>query len=148
MRSFKLLTATGLALLALVFLASPTPSQAQEPRYLHALSNLRQARAYLNFDRNPNTADARHHAVDLIDKAINEVKEAAHDDGRDTNFAPPPDFRAEGGGAVLSAQKLLQAAYEDIKFGQDRPENGGLQNRAYKYIDEAIRTCHNIGAGR
>jgi hypothetical protein len=145
MRRFKLLTATAFALLALVFLASPIPSHAQEPRYLHALSNLRQARAWLQFDHNPNSADARHHAVDEIDAAIKEVKMAAHDDGRDTNFTPPPDARAEGGGPSRSAQRLLEEASDDIKFGRDNPENAGLQVRARQHITEAIYILHNMG---
>jgi hypothetical protein len=144
MRSFKLLTATAFALLTLIFLASPTPSHAQEPRYLHALSNLRQARDWLQWDHNPHTADARRHAWDEIDKAIDEVKKAARDDGKDAHFTPPPDARAEGGGAIRSARDLLGVAFEDVKYGYDNPMNAGLQERAKQHIAEARRICESI----
>jgi tetratricopeptide (TPR) repeat protein len=144
MRNFKSLAATAFALLTLVFLASPTLSHAQEPKYLHALSNLRQARAWLQWDHNPYTADARHHAVGEIDKAIDEVKKAAQDDGRDTNFTPPPSAQAQGGGAVHSAKNLLDVAFGDIKYGYDNPANAGLQERAKQHISEAQRICLNI----
>jgi hypothetical protein len=144
MRSFKSLAATALALLTLVFLVSPTLSHAQEPRYLHALSNLRQARAWLLWDHSPYATDGRHRAVDEIDKAIKEVKRAAKDDGENTNFTPPASAQAQGGGAVHSAMDLLSVAYEDIKFGNDSPENAGLQNRAMQHMAEARRICQNI----
>ena len=144
MRSFKLLTATAFALLTMVFLASPIPSHAQEPRYLHALSNLRQAKGFLQWDQNPYTADARRQAVLEIENAIGDVKTAARDDGKNTNFVPPPDVRAEGGGAIRSARDLLAVAFEDVKYGDDNPMNAGLQERAKRHIIEARRICESI----
>jgi len=144
MRSFKLLTATAFALLTMVFLASPTRSHAQEPRYLHAISNLRQARAWLQSDQGPNNADARNRAIDEITKAIIEVKKAASDDGKDTNFTPPPDARGGGIGPVHSAFDLLGVAFEDVKFGYDNPRNAGLQERAKQHIGEARRILGSI----
>jgi hypothetical protein len=72
------------------------------------------------------------------------VKKAARDDGKDTNFAPPPDSKFEGGGAIRSARDLLIVAYDDIKSGYDNPMNAGLQGRALMHIGEARRICQNI----
>jgi len=77
---------SGLALAA--FMAVASPARAQEPHYLHALSDLRTARDYIH-STNTLRGDVRHHAIDEINKAIDEIKHAAWDDGKNTQFAPP-----------------------------------------------------------
>jgi len=90
MRILKLLPSAALALLALVFLAPATSAHAQGPAYLHALSDLRSARAYLQYDTRPAYAGVRDRAIEQIDKAINDVKTAAMDDGKNPWHTPPP----------------------------------------------------------
>src|ERR1700677_1840929 len=88
-----------LMILALGFiaLASPSITHAQQvpgphPAYLHALSDLRAARHYLNDNwawggvRREDEA-----AVGHIDAAINEIKRAAIDDGKVLNDPFPID---------------------------------------------------------
>ena len=66
----------------------------RHPAYLHALTDLRHARAHLE-----NLAPTHHmdkeeeHAIDEIDKAIEEIKRAAIDDGKNLNDHPPVDAR-------------------------------------------------------
>jgi hypothetical protein len=57
----------------LLFVSHSTPAQAQFPAYLHAISDLRTARAYLEMDRREPSAGHRNHAIEEIDKAIGEI---------------------------------------------------------------------------
>jgi hypothetical protein len=150
MRILKSLTLAATALLSLLVLAPSTPAQAQGPRYLHALSNLRQARAWVQADGRPQFSDMRKHAVHEIDKAIDEVKKAARDDGKFTNWTPPPSSGGNAVTPITSALQLLDDAHEDVAAGQDAPENMGLQVRALQHIDDArgaLREIRRIVSG-
>ena len=66
MRSLKSLTMAAFALLTFLLVAPATQAHAQLPAYLHALSDLRSARAYLQYDTRPAWAGHREHALSLI----------------------------------------------------------------------------------
>jgi hypothetical protein len=70
MRFFKTLASAALGLTAFTLLALAVPAQAQHPGYLHALSNLRQARALLQSDNRSGMREERSRALDEIDRAI------------------------------------------------------------------------------
>jgi hypothetical protein len=137
MRALKTLTVAASALLTLLLLLPATPAKAQFPAYLHAISDLRTARAYLEMDSRPEGGGARRHAIEEIDKAIDEMKKAAIDDGKNPWHTPPPQSGGNPGWPVHSAMKLLNEAHDDAARGQDSPENTGLQIRALKHIDKA-----------
>jgi tetratricopeptide (TPR) repeat protein len=138
MRILKLLPSAALALLALVFLAPATSAHAQGPAYLHALSDLRSARAYLQYDTRPAYAGHRDRAIEQIDKAINDIKVAAMDDGKNPWHTPPPQSGGSEGWPIHSAYKLLNEAKEDVNRGHDLPQNQGLRERATEHIDRAL----------
>ena len=139
MRIFKPLTVAASALLTILFLAQAMPVHAQEPAYLHALSDLRSARAYLQYDTRPAWAGHRQHAIEQIDKAINEIKVAARDDGKNTWHTPPPQSGGSEGWPIHSAVKLRREARGDVDHGHDLPENHGLRERSVEHIDKALR---------
>jgi hypothetical protein len=144
MRIFKPLTLAACALLTILCLISSIPAQAQLPAYLHAISNLRTARAYLEMDGRPAFAGHRHHAIEEIDKAINDMKKAAIDDGKNPWHTPPPQSGGNPGAPIHTAMKLLNEAHEDVGRGVDSPENRGLQIRSLKHIDEARAALQHI----
>jgi hypothetical protein len=129
-------------LLALVVALCAALSFADEPgrhpAYLHALTDLRDARAHLE-----NLAPTHHmdkeeeHAISEIDKAIDEIKRAAIDDGKNLNDHPPVDTRLDRTGRFHRAQELLDKAHNDIAREEDDPSVRGLRNRAIHHIDEA-----------
>jgi len=137
MRILKLLPSAALALLALLFLAPA--AHAQEPAYLHALSDLRSARAFLQYDTRPAWIGHRDHAIEQIDKAINDIKIAAMDDGKNPWHTPPPQSGGSEGWPIHSAVKLLKEARHDVDHGFDRPANRGLRERSVEHIDHALR---------
>ncbi|MGD0737005.1 MAG: hypothetical protein ABR976_17875 [Terracidiphilus sp.] len=139
MRILKKLTGAAFALLTLLLLTQAKPVQAQGPAYLHALSDLRSARAYLQYDTRPEWGDRRQHAIEQIDKAIDEIKVAAMDDGKNPWHTPPPQTGGEEGWPIHSAVRLLREARGDVDHGMDTPENRGLRERSVDHIDKALR---------
>jgi hypothetical protein len=138
MRILKLLPSAALALLALLFLAPASAVHAQGPAYLHALSDLRSARAYLQYDTRPAYSGHRARAIEQIDKAINDVKVAARDDGKNPWHTPPPQSGGSEGWPIHSAYDLLKEARGDVDRGHDQPENQGLLERATAHINAAL----------
>jgi hypothetical protein len=139
MRNLKSISSAAVALLSLLILAPATMAHAQEPAYLHALSDLRSARAYLEYDTRPSFAGHRQHAIENIQKAIDEIKIAARDDGKNPWHTPPPQSGGGEGWPVHSAVRLLREARGDVDHGFDRPENHGLRERSVEHIDHALR---------
>jgi len=135
MRMFKKLATAVLGLSA--FLLFSLGAQAQAPHYLHALSNLRQARVLLQSDNRPGFIGERDHAIGEIDRAIDEVKKAVHDEGRSPHFTPPPATAGDPNRPLRSALDLLDEAHRDVASGIDETGHEGLQMRALRHIDEA-----------
>ena len=120
-------------------------SQAQvpgpHPAYLHALSDLRAARAYLSegFQWGP-VREEDNHAIREIDAAIERIKQAAIDDGKRLGDHPPVDAHLEPRNRFAKANELLFAAHRDLDKAEDVPQSRGLRNDALRHIDAA----HNI----
>src|SRR5271157_748718 len=117
----------------------------RHPAYLHALTDLRHARAHLE-----NLAPTHHmdkeeeHAINEIDKAIEEIKRAAIDDGKNLNDHPPVDARMDRAGRFHRAMELLDKAHNDIAREEDDPSVRGLRDRALHHIDEAHRIVDHL----
>jgi len=117
----------------------------RHPAYLHALSDLRDARAHLERMTPSDRIDAeQQHAIDEIDRAIWEIKQAAIDDGKNLNDHPPVDTRLERRGRYHRALELLDKAHNDIAREEDDQWVRGLRNRAIHHIDEARRIVDHI----
>ena len=133
------------ALLAFLVAVCAAVSFADEPgrhpAYLHALSDLRHARAHLE-----NLAPTHHmdkeeeHAIEEIDKAIDEIKRAAIDDGKNLNDHPPVDMHMDRAGRYHRAMELLDKAHNDTARAEDVPQARGMRDRAIVHIDEAHGT--------
>jgi hypothetical protein len=141
------LTKTSL-LLSLLFAAVallPAAARAQtpgrHPEYLHALSDLRMARALLHdkWAWEPVRRDDDH-AVGEIDAAIREIKNAAIDDGKNLDDHPPVDASLAPHDRFRKAEDLLRATYQDLEHRADSPEIAGLRDRAMTHIREALNT--------
>jgi hypothetical protein len=144
MRILKSMATSFFALTTLLLITPSTQAHAKEPAYLHALSDLRSARGWIELDHRPEGRDARAHAVDEVQRAIDEVKHAAHDEGKETRFTPPAQSGGDPWAPLRSARRLLDEARHDVADGHDLPENQGLQDRALRHIDEAIHTLDRV----
>ena len=111
---------------------SPMAASAQQvpgphPAYLHALSDLRLARAYLDQIAWPPVQRDEEHAIREIDAAINEIKQASIDDGKDLADHPRVDVNMRPDGRFRKALELLDRAHNDTAQAEDvpRPEACG-----------------------
>jgi hypothetical protein len=118
----------------------------KHPEFLHALSDLRAARGYLD-KVTPNEAldSDTASAIREIDSAINGMKQASMDDGKDLHDHPAIDAHLEKSGRLHTAKQLLEKAYNDVNGPESDPQAAELQkkiwghiNAAHKYVDAAI----------
>ena len=123
--------------------ASAPPSH---PAYLQALSDLRAARWMIFEHRSGDwfrTGDEIE-AVRQIDGAINDIKEAAIDDGKDTKWHPAVDERPEHLARLHEAVVFLQKAHADVDQEEDNELTEGLHNRAIQHIDAALFATRQV----
>jgi hypothetical protein len=137
----KILKSMVLALVALSFSAAiagaaPAPGR-EHPAYLHALTDLRHARAHLQRPDGGELREQEKKAIHEIDDAIAEIKKAAIDDGKDLNDHPPVDARMDWPGRLHRAIELLNKAHNDVSQEEDNSFAQGLQQRAMEHIDKA-----------
>jgi len=139
-----------LALLLLVGLAAlPATSQVlpgKHPGYLHALSDLRTARWLLYHQPGDQKVYSDEDvAIQEVDAAINEIKRASIDDGKDINDHPTVDVK-EHGSRLLRAIETLKKAQADIDREEDNPEVHELRHRASEHIEHAKKAAESAHA--
>jgi hypothetical protein len=136
------IAALGAVLFAPVYnmaTASPAPAAArgEHPAYLHALSDLRDARAHLERPGGGERKEQERKAIEEIDAAIFEIKKASIDDGKNINDHVPVDSRLDWPGRLHRAVELLDKAHSDVSREEDNRFAEGLQSRAIEHIDRA-----------
>lgn len=128
-------TVLALACLAVPALAD-TPGR--HPAYLHALSDLRYARALLSRPDEIRVVQDQHAAIDQIDKAIYELKNASYDDRKNLEDHPPLDAGWDRPGRIHRSIEVLNRALHDIEKEEDNPAARGWRNAAIHYLRDAI----------
>lgn len=120
----------------------------KHPEYLHALTDLRSARGYLDKLGSDDTVDNDSmQAIRQIDAAINEIKRASIDDGKDLRDHPPIDAHIKRTDRFHKAIELLDKARNDVSQEEDDAAARGLKDRALRYIADAHRAIdHAISA--
>jgi hypothetical protein len=117
----------------------------RHPAYLHALTDLRHARAHLEHETDSGHMDREEeHAIAEIDKAIAEIKHAAIDDGKNLNDHPPVDAHLGHAGRYHRALELLDKAHRDLAEEEDDGFAHGLRHRALEHIDGAHRIVERL----
>jgi len=152
--NLTLLGMVGFASLAGCVAAPPPPppppprvvvAPQRHPAYLHALSDLRAARWLI--EHRPGdwaqTADEQE-SVRQIDAAINDIKKAAFDDGKNINDHPPLDDHPDHRGRIHEALQFLGKARSDIAHEEDNAFADGLRDRAIGHIDAAARAARHV----
>lgn len=131
----------GILLLPAAMFAD-TPGR--HPAYLHALSDLRHARAYLDKLGSDDAVDNdSKRAIEEIDAAIGEIKRASIDDGKDLNDHPLVDSRLKRTDRFHKALELLDKAHNDVARAEADEGARGLRDRATRHIDEARRSVNH-----
>jgi hypothetical protein len=125
---------------------APAPMPAIHPSYLRAISDLRYARALLyRQDWRPVMRDQRA-AVEEIDHAIGEAKNAAIDDGKNPDDHPPIDRALGWEGRFQKAMELLNSAERDLSEVETNGAAAGWRNaslsnvrNAKRFVEKAMR---------
>ena len=151
-RLLAALVAAPLVLAATGCVVAPPPPPPQHPAYLHALSDLRDAR--WNLEHRPGDAAVSGQediAIVEVDRAIADAKTAAMEDGKNVYQHPPEDARIDRRGRLHHADELLHKARKDVAEGESNGAAVELRNRVIGHIDAAIqatqRAIHIIEQG-
>ena len=152
------LSTTVLATLALAasftaLSANAADLPGRHPAYLHALTDLRDAR--WNLEHRPgDTAVSSQEDVAIVetDRAIQEAKVAAAEDGKNLADHPHEDANINRAGRLHHALELLAKAKNDVAREEDNPETRDLRNRIVQHTDLAVeatkRAIHDVEQGR
>jgi hypothetical protein len=108
------------------------------PHYLHALSDLRDARA--NLQRRGGDAAMKWDeakAIGDVDAAIGKIKAASIDDGKNLDDHPPVDA-PDRAGRLHKALADLKVARDNVGMEEDNAFAQGLKARAIRDIDSAL----------
>ena len=131
----------------------PPPPAPHHPAYLHALTDLRDAR--WNLEHRPGDAAVSTQedvAIVETDRAINDARTAAIEDGKNVYQHPPEDAHIDRRGRLHHAAELLRKARKDVAEGESNPQAVELRNRVVGHIDAAIaatdRAIHDVETGR
>ena len=142
-----------LAVTGCVVAPPPPPPAPHHPAYLHALTDLREAR--WNLEHRPGDAAVSTQedvAIVETDRAINDAKTAAMEDGKNLWQHPPEDAKIDRRGRLHHANELLRKARKDVAEGESNPQAVELRNRVIGHIDLAIqatdRAIHDVETGR
>jgi tetratricopeptide (TPR) repeat protein len=107
------------------------------PRYLHAISDLRYARALLYRSDWRDVMRDQRHAVEEIDRAIDEARRAAIEDGKNIDDHPPIDVRAGWEGRFRQAMDLLNSALRDLSSEEDNRDAAAWRSAARGHVQAA-----------
>ena len=121
-------------------LAAHADLPGRHPGYLHALTDLRDAR--WNLEHRPGDAAVSSRedvAITEIDRAIREAKMAAAEDGKNLADRPREDAALNRPGRLHHAADLLRQARNDVAQEEDNPGARAQRNRVVMHIDAAIR---------
>jgi hypothetical protein len=113
----------------------------RHPHYLDALSDLRNARWFL--ERQPGDVkvyQGEDVAIDEVNAALREIKKAGIDDGKNINDHVKIDVR-EYGSRLLRAIEAIKKAQHDVSLEEDNPEARGLKHRSQEHLDKAFRAA-------
>jgi hypothetical protein len=132
----SLLAIAMIALMPIASLKADTPGK--HPHYLHALTDLRTARALI--EQRPGGGELHQQEKDAVHKindAIKEIKAASIDDGKDIADHPPIDSHLDWPGRLHKSKELVDRAIGDCSKEEDNPYTQGLQMRVLKHLHEA-----------
>ena len=139
------LSAAGVLLAAsLLPLAACADMPGHHPGYLHALTDLRDAR--WNLEHRPGDAAVsmrEDEAINQVDAAIAEVRKAAAEDGKNVWNHPAEDAHLDRPGRLHHAMELLQKARQDLAQEEDNPEARGLKQRSLEHVEHAIHATEH-----
>jgi hypothetical protein len=115
----------------------PPPAMGGHPHYMSAIADMRYARALLYRPDWREVMRDQRAAVEEIDRAIGEARQAAIDDGRNPDAHPPIDARMGWEGRFRKAMELLDSAQRDLSAEEDNGAASAWRGRAMRHVQDA-----------
>ena len=117
----------------------------QHPQYLRALSDLRLMRAYLDRQTpDEHVDDEAARAIQEVDAAIQEIRAASIDDGKDIHDHMPVDSRETFSSRYRKAREAGDAAWHDVNQAEENGSVRDLKHRALDHIEKANHITDHI----
>jgi hypothetical protein len=113
------------------------PPPAVHPRYLNAISDLRYARALLWRQDWRDVMRDQRAAIEEIDRAIDEAKRAAIDDGKNIDDHPPIDVRLGWEDRFRKAMELLDSSQRDLSYEEDSRHAAAWRSASLAHVQRA-----------
>jgi len=135
-----------LSLAAAMMICAPTSfadTPGAHPGYLHALSDLRYARALLN-----SSFGDQYPAVREISAAMDDLKNASWDDHKNMDDHPRIDAHLERAGRLHKTMDALDSAEHHLMQEEDNARAAEWRNRALGHIRAAKQYVHEEMARR
>jgi len=120
----------------------PSAIAGSHPRYLHARSDLRVARALLRVREEPNVTRDLMDAAREVSDAIAEVNRAAVMDHKEMGAEPRIDTSLGRRDRFHKITALLRSARADVDEEEDNPRARPWRDTAIRHIDAALRLVH------
>jgi hypothetical protein len=139
-----LLTTLALSLGLPLAASAQAPYPGHHPAYLHALTDLHDARWFLEHGPDGHVGERERHAIGEIDRAIEDVQRAAYYDGKNVYEHPREDAYPDAAGRLRRVSELLRKARADVAQDEDNVQVRDIQFRAVEHIDGAIRLAEAV----
>lgn len=128
-----------LGMVACLATAAFADTPGKHSHYLHALSDLREARAWMNSVTDNASSAKQADAVAAIDRAIADIKNASIDDGKNLDDHPPVDVNVKHRDALKKALALLNQSYKDLRYKEENHEATPWRRSAMQDISDAMK---------
>ena len=141
----RTLLVLGIATIALLGASAPAvraDTPGAHPYYLHAIADLRAARAYLSTIDEQNVEQDKGAAIIEIDRAITMIWRAAQRDQKSVEHPTHIDARLSHHDRFTRALILLGNAHRDLSAPESNRANLAIRNVALGHVDQASRDVH------
>jgi len=138
------LSAATVLLAVMLPLAAHADMPGAHPSYVHALTDLRDAR--WNLEHRPGdiaVSTQESIAISEIDRAIGEVARAAREDDKNPQYRPHEDAGLDRPGRLHHAVDLLLQARDDLAMEEDNQEARELKRRALDHVNGALEAARH-----
>lgn len=139
------------ALIAAAFSAAHADEYGKHPFYLHAIADLRTAAWQVDHRRPEDARVSEDETIvrDEIGAALNDLRRAAWQDGKDMDWMPPTDTALPREGRLHATADLLRKVRSDVAREEDDPRSRPFQQHGLAHVDAALSaTRHAIGDAR
>jgi hypothetical protein len=135
----------GLAGVLMMSLAAcATDTTPSHPNYAAAIADLRVARIILDHESEYSVIREQYRALESIDRAVLDLKDAAIVSGQPLGTPPTLDPALDYGGRLHRARELLDGAAHELSFREDDRAAQPARSAARDHVDDALKAVDSV----